>query len=149
MKINPSLGNNVLTYSMQLPQVYLKVKEIKTRMGKVILYTNLTRTLLYAEASGYISLSLLKQDLAFVSDSDQSQTQPWIYLVNTAQIGFAHPLNLFYLNHLKDKNYLKHYIVYINFPFICFINHSFRKLISIDQILKSEQELLTILNDHA
>ena len=61
---------------MQLPQAYIKVKEIDTRLGKVILYTNPARTLLYAEASGYISLGILKQDLAFVSDFDQSQTQP-------------------------------------------------------------------------
>ena len=57
---------------MQLPQTYIKVKEIDTRLGKVILYSNPTRTLLYAEASGYISLGLLKQDLAFVYDFDQS-----------------------------------------------------------------------------
>jgi hypothetical protein len=61
---------------MQLPQAYIKVKEINTRLGKVILYSNPTRTLLYAEASGYISRGLLKQDLAFVYDFDRSQTQP-------------------------------------------------------------------------
>ena len=61
---------------MRLPQAYIKVKEIDTRVGKVILYSNPTRTLLYAKASGYISLGLLKQDLAFVSDFDRSQTQP-------------------------------------------------------------------------
>lgn len=59
---------------MQLPQAYIKVKEIDTRLGKVILYTNPARTLLFAEASGYISLGFLKQDLTFVSDFDRSQT---------------------------------------------------------------------------
>jgi len=57
---------------MQIPQAYIKVKEIDTRLGKVILNSNPTHTLLYAEASGYISLGLLKQDLAFVYDFDQS-----------------------------------------------------------------------------
>ena len=38
---------------MQLPQAYIKVKEIDTHLGKVILYTNPDRSLLYAEASGY------------------------------------------------------------------------------------------------
>jgi hypothetical protein len=75
MEKNPSFGNNILTDSMQLPQDYIKVEELKTRRGKIILYTNPTRSLVYAEASGYISLGLLKQDLAFVSDFDQSQTQ--------------------------------------------------------------------------
>ena len=59
---------------MQLPQAYIKVKEIDTRLGTVILYTNPSRTLLFAEASGYISLGFLKQDLTFVSDFDRSQT---------------------------------------------------------------------------
>jgi len=134
---------------MQLPQAYIKVKEIDTRLGKVILYTNPARTLLYAEASGYISLCLLKQDLTFVSDFDQSQTQPWTYLVNTAQVRFAHPLNPFYLNQLKNNNHLKQYIVYIPSPVLRFINRAFWILIPIDQMLKSEQELQTILNQHA
>ena len=134
---------------MQLPQAYIKVKEIDTHLGKVILYTNPARTLLYAEASGYISLGLLKQDLTFVSDFDQSQTQPWTYLVNTAQVRFAHPLNPFYLNQLKNNNHLKQYIVYIPSPVLRFINRTFRTLIPIDQMLKSEQELQTILNQHA
>ena len=134
---------------MQLPQAYIKVKEIDTRLGKVILYTNPARTLLYAEASGYISLGILKQDLTFVSDFDQSQTQPWTYLVNTAQVRFAHPLNPFYLNQLKNNNHLKQYIVYIPSPVLRFINRAFWILIPIDQMLKSEQELQTILNQHA
>ena len=134
---------------MQLPQAYIKVKEIDTRLGKVILYTNPARTLLYAEASGYISLGLLKQDLTFVSDFDQSQTQAWTYLVNTAQVRFAHPLNPFYLNQLKNNNHLKQYIVYIPSPVLRFINRIFVTLIPIDQMLKSEQELQTILNQHA
>jgi hypothetical protein len=134
---------------MQLPQAYIKVKEIDTRLGKVILYTNPARTLLYAEASGYISLGLLKQDLTFVSDFDRSQTQPWTYLVNTAQVRFAHPLNPFYLNQLKNNNHLKQYIVYIPSPVLRFINRAFWILIPIDQMLKSEQELQTILNQHA
>ena len=133
---------------MQIPQAYIKVKEIDTRLGKVILNSNPTHTLLYAEASGYISLGLLKQDLAFVYDFDQSQTQPWTYLMNTAQIRFAHPLNPFYLNHLKNNNHLKQYIVYIPSPVLRFINRVFGSLIPIDQMLKSEQELLTILNEH-
>jgi len=134
---------------MQLPQAYIKVKEIDTRLGKVILYTNPACTLLYAEASGYISLGILKQDLTFVSDFDQSQTQPWTYLVNTAQVRFAHPLNPFYLNQLKNNNHLKQYIVYIPSPVLRFINRAFGTLIPIDQMLKSEQELQTILNQHA
>jgi hypothetical protein len=134
---------------MQLPQAYIKVKEIDTRLGKVILYTNPARTLLYAEASGYISLGLLKQDLTFVSDFDRSQTQPWTYLVNTAQVRFAHPLNPFYLNQLKNNNHLKQYIVYIPSPVLRFINRAFWILIPIDQMLKSEQELQTILNQDA
>ena len=134
---------------MQLPQAYIKVKEIDTRLGKVILYTNPARTLLYAEASGYISLGILKQDLTFVSDFDLSQTQPWTYLVNTAQVRFAHPLNPFYLNQLKNNNHLKQYIVYIPSPVLRFINRAFWILIPIDQMLKSEQELQTILNQHA
>jgi hypothetical protein len=134
---------------MQLPQAYIKVKEIDTRLGKVILYTNPARTLLYAEASGYISLGLLKQDLTFVSDFDRSQTQAWTYLVNTAQVRFAHPLNPFYLNQLKNNNHLKQYIVYIPSPVLRFINRAFWILIPIDQMLKSEQELQTILNQHA
>ena len=134
---------------MQLPQAYIKVKEIDTRLGKVILYTNPARTLLYAEASGYISLGLLKQDLTFVSDFDRSQTQPWTYLVNTTQVRFAHPLNPFYLNQLKNNNHLKQYIVYIPPPVLRFINRAFWTLIPIDQMLKSEQELQTILNQHA
>jgi len=121
---------------MQLPQAYIKVKEIDTRLGNVILYSNPTRTLLYAEASGYISLGLLKQDLAFVSDFDRSQTQPW-------------PLNPFYLNQLKNNKHLKQYIVYIPSPVLRFINRAFGTLIPIDQMLKSEQELQTILNEHA
>lgn len=52
---------------MQLPKAYLKIEELKTSRGKIILYTNPTRSLVYAEASGYISPDLLKQDLAFVS----------------------------------------------------------------------------------
>ena len=134
---------------MQLRQAYIKVKEIDTRLGKVILYTNPARTLLYAEASGYISLGLLKQDLTFVSDFDRSQTQPWTYLVNTAQVRFAHPLNPFYLNQLKNNNHLKQYIVYIPSPVLRLINRAFGTLIPIDQMLKSEQELQTILNQHA
>ena len=134
---------------MQLPQAYIKVKEIDTRLGKIILYTNPARTLLYAEASGYISLGLLKQDLTFVSDFDRSQTQPWTYLVNTAQVRFAHPLNPFYLNQLKNNNHLKQYIVYIPSPVLRLINRAFGTLIPIDQMLKSEQELQTILNQHA
>jgi len=134
---------------MQLRQAYIKVKEIDTRLGKVILYTNPARTLLYAEASGYISLGILKQDLTFVSDFDRSQTQPWTYLVNTAQVRFAHPLNPFYLNQLKNNNHLKQYIVYIPSPVLRFINRAFWILIPIDQMLKSEQELQTILNQHA
>ena len=134
---------------MQLRQAYIKVKEIDTRLGKVILYTNPARTLLYAEASGYISLGILKQDLTFVSDFDRSQTQPWTYLVNTAQVRFAHPLNPFYLNQLKNNNHLKQYIVYIPSPVLRLINRAFGTLIPIDQMLKSEQELQTILNQHA
>jgi len=134
---------------MQLPQAYIKVKEIDTRLGKIILYTNPARTLLYAEASGYISLGLLKQDLMFVSDFDRSQTQPWTYLVNIAQVRFAHPLNPFYLNQLKNNNHLKQYIVYIPSPVLRLINRAFGTLIPIDQMLKSEQELQTILNQHA
>ncbi len=134
---------------MQLPQAYIKVEELKTRRGKIILYTNPIRSLVYAEASGYISLGLLKQDLGFVSDFDQSQTQAWTYLVNTAQVGFAHPLNPFFLNQLKNMIHLKHYIVYIPSPVLRFINRSFGKLIPIDQLLKSEQELYSILHEHA
>ena len=134
---------------MQLPQAYIKVKEIDTRLGKVILYTNPARTLLYAEASGYISLGLLKQDLTFVSDFDRSQTQPWTYLVNTAQVRFAHLLNPFYLNQLKNNINLKQYIVYIPSQVLRFINRAFGTLIPIDQMLKSEQELQTILNQYA
>ena len=134
---------------MQLRQAYIKVKEIDTRLGKVILYTNPARTLLYAEASGYISLGILKQDLTFVSDFDRSQTQPWTYLVNTAQVRFAHLLNPFYLNQLKNNINLKQYIVYIPSQVLRFINRAFGTLIPIDQMLKSEQELQTILNQYA
>lgn len=134
---------------MQLPKAYLKIEELKTPRGKIILYTNPTRSLVYAEASGYISPGLLKQDLAFVSDFDQSQTQAWTYLVNTAQVRFAHPLNPFFLNQLKNMTHLKHYIVYIPSPVLRFINRSFGKLIPIDQLLKSEQELFSILNEYA
>lgn len=134
---------------MQLPKAYIKIEELKTPRGKIILYANPTRSLVYAEALGYISLGLLKQDLAFVSDFDQSQTQAWTYLVNTAQVRFAHPLNPFFLNQLKNMTHLKHYIVYIPSPVLRFINRSFGKLIPIDQLLKSEQELFSILYEYA
>lgn len=134
---------------MQLPKAYIKIEELKTPRGKIILYANPTRSLVYAEALGYISLGLLKQDLAFVSDFDQSQTQAWTYLVNTAQVRFAHPLNPFFLNQLKNMTHLKHYIVYIPSSVLRFINRSFGKLIPIDQLLKSEQELFSILYEYA
>jgi hypothetical protein len=44
-----------------------KIKEINAPLGSVSLYTNTKKDLLYAKASGYINLGLVKKDLSLSS----------------------------------------------------------------------------------
>ena len=116
-----------------------KIKEIKTPLGSIFLYTNTKRNLLYSKALGYISLGLLKKDLNFVQSFNSGNS--FTYLVNTSKVKFANPLNPFYLAQIKNNKFLKAYLVYIPSPFVRLMNQLYKKINPVDLVLKTEKEL--------
>lgn len=123
-----------------------KIKEINAPLGSVSLYTNTKRDLLYAKASGYISLGLVKKDLSFVQSFNTTRT--WTYLVDTSKVKFANPLNPFYLAQIKNISFLKTYAVYMPSAFVRLINQLYKNINRIDLILKTEKELYEFLNEY-
>jgi len=102
--------------------------------------------LLYAKASGYINLGLVKKDLSFVQSF--KTTHPWTYLVDTSKVKSAHPLNPFYLAQLKNNKSLKTYIVFMPSAFVRLMNQLYKNVNRIDLILKTEKELNKFLNEY-
>lgn len=123
-----------------------KIKEINAPLGSVSLYTNTKKDLLYAKASGYINLGLVKKDLSFVQSFNT--THPWTYLVDTSKVKSAHPLNPFYLAQLKNNKSLKTYIVFMPSAFVRLMNQLYKNVNRIDLILKTEKELNKFLNEY-
>lgn len=69
------------------------LKTIDSKFGKLEIFTNANKNIVYAKPSGYISPSLVKKDLAFLREFDHSLKHKWKYIVNISEVKAVHPAN--------------------------------------------------------
>ena len=79
-----------------------KTTTLKSYLGQVDIFVNVDKTTLYIVPKGYVGPSLVKKDLNYALEFENSISQEWTYIVDTSKVSVVSPLNpIFRINHYK------------------------------------------------
>ena len=96
-----------------------KMITIKSTFGHIDIFSNGNKTTLYVVPNGYVGSSLVKKDLAYALEFENSISHEWTYIVDTSKVSAVSPLNPFFLNQgLKRFTRMKTYVVYAPSPMV-------------------------------
>lgn len=103
----PPLSPTLLTALENGPPAH----ELVQRFGRIRLYTSDAPPLFYVRAGGYVGPSLLRATLRRARPFGRRHPQGWDYVVDTADVKLANPLNLFWLRRVHHLPHLRRYVV--------------------------------------
>lgn len=119
-----------------------KVLDIKRSFGRLRLYTSKNKFIV--RPSGVINPTLVKIDLKYARDFGEAALD-WDYIVDTSEVKFANPINLFLLRRVKSLPNLSRYVIYSPSKMTQFLVIIGELFMSPDKIIKSKIEFKKLL----
>lgn len=125
-----------------------KTTTLKSYLGQIDVFVNANKTTLYVIPQGYVGPSLVKKDLNFALEFENSISQEWTYIVDTSKVSAVSPLNPLFLNlGLKRFKRMKAYVVYAPSPIVRMMLSLTNWINKPDKILKSVSDLQLALEN--
>ena len=79
-----------------------KIAQYKSLGGSIDLYWNIKKCLFLAKPKGFIHPRHIRFDLNQLRQKTNNIQTSWTYVVDTSEVIFANPLNIFYLYRIKS-----------------------------------------------
>lgn len=115
------------------------ILDISKQGGKLEIYS--IRNILYLRPSGLINPVLIKEDLKAAMIFGLMNPKGWDYIVDTENVIFPNPVNLFYLKEIKKLPNLNRYITFVPDPKMRFLQKLTNFIIKPDKVLVYQEEL--------
>jgi hypothetical protein len=122
-------------------EIYLKKKDF---FGSLKITVDREEGLFLVEPRGIINPSLVQFDLEAAIAFGSEIKKPWIYIVNTKNVLFPNPINLFYLSRIKELPFRERYYIYAPRLVVRVLARLTGFLIKPDQIIKTESDFKEI-----
>jgi len=108
---------------------------INSSMGSIKI-TSPVDNVLVAKPSGYISLSMIKEDFEFVKNYD---SEGFNYFVDLSGFVIPNPVNLYYLRQLNTVPGLQKYIIVTDSLVLRLLIKSLRKILKFSEVINSKE----------
>jgi hypothetical protein len=122
------------------------ILEKKDFFGSLKISVSEEKGLFLIEPKGIINPGLVLADLKAAHQFGSEYQKPWIYIVNTENVLFPNPLNLFYLSRIKELPFISEYIVYAPSFVVRLLGSLTNLIIKPDQVLKNTDDLKSLLS---
>lgn len=123
-----------------------KITTLKSSLGHIDIFVNSNKTTLYVIPNGYVGPSLVKKDLNYALEFENSITHDWTYIVDTSKVGAVSPLNPLFLNQgLKQFKRMKAYVVYAPSSIVRMMLSLTNWINKPDKVIKTASELQVAL----
>jgi hypothetical protein len=119
------------------------ILDISKQGGRLEIYS--IRNTLYIRPSGIINPILIKEDLKAAMIFGLMNPKGWEYIVDTSNVLFPNPVNLFYLKKIKDLPNLNNYIIFSPDPKVRFLASLTNFIIRPDIVLVDQKKLDELL----
>ena len=113
--------------------------------GSLKLFTDIEKGIFLVKPRGIVNPSLVKLDLKYANNFSLEVNKEWIYIVDTEDVLFPNPLNLFYLSRIKTlPNRSKYYIFAPSF-IVRLLGRLTEFIIKPDKVISSRSEFESLL----
>lgn len=125
-----------------------KTTTLKSFFGQIDVFVNADKTTLYVAPKGYVGPSLVKKDLNYALEFENSISQEWTYIVDTSKVSVVSPLNpLFLYLGLKRFKKMKTYMVYAPSSMVRMMLSLTSWMNKPDRVIKTMDDLQLVLNE--
>jgi len=125
-----------------------KITTLKSSLGQIDIFVNANKTILYVVPNGYVGPSLVKKDLNYALEFENSISHEWTYIVDTSKVSVVSPLNPFFLHRgLKRFTRMKAYVVYAPSPMVRTMLSLTNWINKPDRVLKTADDLQLVLEN--
>ncbi|MCB9091578.1 MAG: hypothetical protein H6621_08915 [Halobacteriovoraceae bacterium] len=114
--------------------------EIKNFWGVLYIEKDIEKKIFIVKPQGIIQPSLIKKDLSEARAFSHSLQCSWTYIVDTSKVLLANPLNLIYLNQIKNLPGIEKFIVIAPNPIIRTLAKLFSYPVGITNVYKNQSE---------
>ena len=118
-----------------------KIARYKSLGGLIELYWDNSKSLFFAKPKGFIHPRHIRFDLQQLRQKTNKNTTGWTYIVDTSDVLFANPLNIFYLYQIQKQIGFKSFIIIAPNPFIRLLQRLLGPILGITHVYKSSKEL--------
>jgi hypothetical protein len=118
------------------------IYKYRDRCGGIIIRYDLNKKLFLVKSFGFVTPKLVKQDIQLAHKFAKECKQDWIYIVDTENLKFVHPLNIIYIKEIKNLNGLKKYIVFAPKLILRLLIYFAKPVIFPDRIIIQKSELI-------
>jgi len=119
-----------------------KITTLKSTLGHIDIFANANKTTLFVIPKGYVGPSLVKKDLNYALEFENSISHEWTYIVDTSKVSVVSPLNPLFLHlGLKQFKRMKAYVVYAPSPIVRMMLFLTNWINKPDSVLKNEDDL--------
>ena len=123
-----------------------KVTTLNSFFGHIDIFINADQTTLYVIPNGYVGPSLVKKDLNYALEFENSIAHEWTYIVDTSKVSAVSPLNPLFLHQgLKQFKRMKAYVVYAPSPIVRVMLSLTNWMNKPDRVLKTAADLQLLL----
>ena len=118
-----------------------KIAQYKSLGGSIDLYWNIKKCLFLAKPKGFIHPRHIRFDLNQLRQKTNNIQTSWTYVVDTSEVIFANPLNIFYLYRIKSITGFKSFYLIAPNPVIRLLQRVFGPLLGVTAVYKTSKEL--------
>ena len=116
-------------------------KKIKSKKGSIKLFVDIEKCIITAVPCGFITPSLVKDEIEQIHNYGQKFQKPWTYCVDTAFVKFAHPLNILHLRKIKSLPNIDYYYLVTQSPLLKLLQIVLKPILKVDKVFKTMKEL--------
>lgn len=125
-----------------------KITTLKSSFGHIDIFVNPNKTTLYVIPNGYVGPSLVKKDLTYALEFENSISHEWTYIVDTSKVSVVSPLNPLFLHQgLKQFKRMKAYVVYAPSSIVRMMLSLTNWINKPDRVLKTSEDLQLALEN--
>jgi hypothetical protein len=123
------------------PSPYQLLERIRRGRGELAILARERPATFLVRARGAIGPALIRADLARARAFGSAHPDGWDYVVDTSEVRFAHPLNVFWLREIRKLPNLSRYMVVAPSPSVRRAIAWTRWLVRPDRVVESMDEL--------
>ncbi|MCP3918108.1 MAG: hypothetical protein GY711_21375 [bacterium] len=132
---------------MLLPRGFAELARVERRLGSVVLGTREEPPVFWVAASGFVTPSLLREDLRRAEAFGRAHSWGWDYVADTTRVRAVHPANPLLLRRIHDLPFLRRYITVAPSWATRFAIVSMRAVVRCDVVARSTEQALELVGE--